>query len=580
MSDVIREYNRWSSCNLEDSDLSFELQRIANNETDIQDRFYRNLDFGTGGLRGKLGAGTNRMNLYTVRQATQGLALYLLQRSCTPSVAIAYDSRIKSQLFAQEAARVLAFNGIKVHIYRELMPTPALSFAVRKLGCTAGIVITASHNPAQYNGYKIYNKDGCQITLEAAEAIRIEIEKTDVLCPLVCDSFEQLMVSGVISYISEDVIDSYLDAVRQQQIHTIPSDCSLKVVYSPLNGTGLRCVTQILSRIGVKDVTVVPSQEKPDGNFPTCPFPNPEVESALAEGIAICQKTNADLLLATDPDCDRVGAAVKATDGSYELISGNEMGALLLEYVCSQRFKSGTLPKNPIAVKTVVTTDMVYPIAKKHGVSVIDVLTGFKFIGEQIGYLERTSSADRFVLGFEESYGYLSGSYVRDKDGVLGSMLICEMAAFYQSHGLSLLELRERLYEEYGYYLHSLDSFTFDGPSGDQYISDLMELFRSHPPEMIGSIAVCSVTDYSRQPSGSNLPATNMLCLHLNGNCKVILRPSGTEPKIKIYTTAVGASRTEAEAQGNIIRGYIHSVIHETNPNQYEKQVNKKVGQL
>lgn len=441
-------YRLWCEKAVDDPDLQTELNSIANDEEAIKDRFYRDLEFGTGGLRGVIGAGSYRLNIYTIRRATQGLADYVNGAFENGSVAIAYDSRIKSDKFAKEAAAVLAANGIKVYIYPELMPTPMLSWAVRYLECQAGIVVTASHNPAKYNGYKVYGEDGCQITLDVANTVIGKINEVPMFGGAKVMSFDEGLASGMISLIGQDVFDAYLEKVREQGIHTdLVADSGLKVVYTPLNGTGNKPVRAILKSIGIKEVTVVPEQENPDGNFPTCPFPNPEIKEALAKGLELCRTVKPDLLLATDPDCDRVGIAVPDPDGNYVLFSGNEVGAMLLEYICEERTKLGTMPKRPVAVKTIVTTDICRKIAAKYGVELREVLTGFKFIGEQIGFLEDKGEENRYIFGFEESYGYLAGSYVRDKDAVVASMLICEMAAFYRTKGVSLLQAREEMYK-------------------------------------------------------------------------------------------------------------------------------------
>ncbi|MBQ4256684.1 MAG: phospho-sugar mutase, partial [Oscillospiraceae bacterium] len=445
-------YSLWCEKAVDDPDLQTELKAIAGDDAAIEDRFYRDLEFGTGGLRGVIGAGSYRMNIYTVRRATQGLADYVNAAFTDPSVAISYDSRIKSDVFAKEAASVLAANGIKVYIYTELMPTPMLSWAVRAHKCSAGIMITASHNPAKYNGYKVYGPDGCQLTLVAAEAVLKNIEKVDMFAGAKTTDYDKAVKDGDINYIKQEVIDEYMDKVYEQGIHVdLVKSSGLKVVYTPLNGTGNKPVRAILDKIGVKDVTVVPEQEYPNGNFDTCPFPNPEIKEALAYGLKLCEKVKPDLLLATDPDCDRVGIAVPSDNG-YVLFSGNEVGAMLLQYICEERTKLGTMPENPVAVKTIVTTDIAQKICDEYGVKLINVLTGFKFIGEQIGFLEDKGEENRYIFGFEESYGYLAGSYVRDKDAVVGSMLICEMAAFYRTKGISLLQARKAMYKEYGNY--------------------------------------------------------------------------------------------------------------------------------
>ena len=548
-------YNTWCDNAVDDDDLQTELKSIKDDSDAINDRFYRDLEFGTGGLRGVIGAGTNRMNIYTVRRATQGFADYLNQEYSEPSVAVSYDSRIKSDVFAKAAAEVLAANGIRVHIYSELMPTPMLSFAVRRLNCQGGIMVTASHNPAKYNGYKVYGDDGCQITLKGAEIILEKINSLDMFSGVKTSSFEEEISKGTISYISQEVIDDFYINVLAQGINTeLCASSGLKVVYTPLNGTGNKPVRTILSKIGISDVTIVPEQEMPDGNFTTCPYPNPEIREALELGLKKCEEVRPDLLLATDPDCDRVGIAVPAEDGSYVLFSGNEVGAMLLEYICTQRIAKGTMPENPIAVKTIVTTDIVYSIAKEYGVEVIDVLTGFKFIGEQIGFLEEKGEESRYIFGFEESYGYLAGSYVRDKDAVVASMLICEMAAYYRTQGITLLQARENMYKKYGVFYHTLHSFTFEGESGMNKMNDIMTELRNNSPTEIGGLKVVKFEDYqtgiSRDIAADTetmltLPKSNVLAFFLEDGAKAIVRPSGTEPKIKTYFTAKAPTHEE-----------------------------------
>ena len=550
-------YDLWCKNAKEDPDLKAELDRIKGDSEAINDRFYRDLEFGTGGLRGVIGAGTNRMNIYTVRRATQGFADYLNQEYDNPSVAISYDSRIKSDVFSKAAAEVLAANGIKVHIYTELMPTPCLSWAVRALKCQGGIMVTASHNPAKYNGYKVYGEDGCQITLRGAEIILEKINSLDVFTGVKTSDFEEELTKGNISYIGEDVIEDFYKHVLAEGINTdLCPTSGLKVVYTPLNGTGNKPVREILKRIGITDVTVVKEQENPDGNFTTCPYPNPEIREALQVGLSYCDKVQPDLLLATDPDCDRVGIAVPDGKGGYALFSGNEVGAMLLEYICEQRIKKGTMPKDPIAVKTIVTTDIVNLIGKEYGVKIIDVLTGFKFIGEQIGFLEAKGEENRYIFGFEESYGYLSGSYVRDKDAVDASMLICEMAAYYRTQGITLMQARENLYKKYGMFLQTLYSFEFDGESGMKHMEEIMTGLRENHPTVIGGLKVERFEDYKASTSKNiatgevkelTLPKSNVLAFYLEGGCKAIVRPSGTEPKIKTYITAKAPTRAEAE---------------------------------
>ncbi len=550
-------YSLWCENAKADPDLVTELESIKNDNEAINDRFYRDLEFGTGGLRGVIGAGTNRMNIYTVRRATQGFADYLNQEYNNPAVAVSYDSRIKSDIFSKAAAEVLAANGIKVHIYTELMPTPCLSFAVRALKCQGGIMVTASHNPAKYNGYKVYGDDGCQITLRGAEIILDKINSLDIFNDVKSSDFDEEVAKGNIQYIGNDVIEAYYEKVLAEAIN--PDLCAssgLKVVYTPLNGTGNKPVREILKRIGITDVTIVKEQENPDGNFTTCPYPNPEIREALEVGLRYCNEVKPDLLLATDPDCDRVGIAVPDGDG-YALFSGNEVGAMLLEYIADQSIKKGIMPENPIAVKTIVTTDIVNSIGKEYGVEIIDVLTGFKFIGEQIGFLEEKGEENRYIFGFEESYGYLSGAYVRDKDAVNASMLICEMAAYYRTQGISLLEARENMYKKYGMFYQTLYSFTFEGESGMNKMDEIMTTLRNNPPTAIAGIPVVKFDDYKASTSKDiasgavtelTLPKSNVLAFFLEGGSKVIVRPSGTEPKIKIYLTAKQPTRAEAEA--------------------------------
>lgn len=552
-------YQSWRKNAVDDPDLQSELSAIENDAEAIQDRFYRDLAFGTGGLRGVIGAGTNRMNIYTVRKATQGLANYVKEAFSEPSVAISYDSRIKSTDFAKAAAEVLAANGVKVHIYTELKPTPMLSFAVRALHCSAGIMVTASHNPAKYNGYKAYGSDGCQMTIDAADAVLAKINALDIFNDVKHMPFDEALAAGMISYIGDDVIEDYFRNVLAQGINTdLCAKSGLKIVYTPLNGTGNKPVRTILNRIGIQEVTVVKEQENPDGNFTTCPYPNPEIREALQLGLQYCDQVKPDLLLATDPDADRVGIAVPDGKGGYALFSGNEVGAMLLEYICKQRIQKGTMPKHPVAVKTIVTTDIVEAICKAYGVELIEVLTGFKFIGEQIGFLEAKGEEDRYIFGFEESYGYLAGSYVRDKDAVVASMLICEMAAYYRTKGISMMQARENLYQKYGVYVHAQHSFTFEGESGMIRMQNIMEHLRTNRPEQIDNLKVIQFADYEKQVSidlttgtetAITLPKSNVLSFTLEQSAKVIIRPSGTEPKIKAYYTTTAATEAEAAAK-------------------------------
>lgn len=554
----IKQYQTWVKTELDDNDLRDELAAIKDDIDAIKDRFYRDLEFGTGGLRGVIGAGTNRMNIYTIRKATQGLANYLLDESDAPSVAISYDSRIKSDYFAREAASVLSGNGIKVYIYENLMPTPCLSYAVRELKCNAGIMVTASHNPAKYNGYKVYGSDGCQITIDTADKVLALIDNVDIFHGVKYEKFEKAVNDGNIEYISKDVEDNYLANVKAQSINSEAcKKASLKVVYTPLNGTGNIPVRRILDEVGIDNVIVVPEQEMPDGTFRTCPFPNPEIPEALDLGLKLSRKEKPDLLLATDPDCDRVGIAVPNKNGEYVLITGNEVGALLLEYICKQRIEKGTMPNNPVAVKTIVTTELAAKIAKAYNVEIIDVLTGFKFIGEQIHVLEEKNQEDRYIFGFEESYGYLAGTYVRDKDAVVASMLICEMAAFYKLNGISILDALNSIYENYGVYIHEQQSFTCEGASGMERMNEIMSNLRQNPPTNLGGLDVISYADYklsekidiaTKDKTEILLPKSDVLSYTLQDDASVVLRPSGTEPKIKAYYTSTGKSVEDAKA--------------------------------
>ena len=545
MNPIQERYQRWLAQPGLPRDLAEELQAVAGDAEAINDRFYRDLAFGTGGLRGVIGAGTNRLNVYTVRKATQGLADYLNGTDLPKKVAIAHDSRHKGDLFARETARVLAANGITAYLYPRLEPTPALSWAVRYLGCGAGVCITASHNPAKYNGYKVYGADGCQITLEAAEKILTAIQAVDLFDGVQLADWDEALADGRIQYIGEDCIDAFVDAVYAQRVGDGAGIADLKLVYTPLNGTGLECVRKLLDKLGVTHVTVVPEQEQPDGDFPTCPYPNPEIREAMETGLKLCDTVHPDLMIGTDPDCDRVGAAVPDGKGGYRLITGNEMGLILLDYICRIRTARGTMPQNPVAMTTIVSTDMATPIAAKYGVELRRTLTGFKFIGEQIGLLEAQGQAERFIFGFEESYGYLSGGYVRDKDGVNATLLVCEAAAWYARQGMTLLDALEALYQEYGYYRDALCSFTFEGESGMHTMQALMAGLRTNTPAAIGGCAVEKVLDY--QAEGTGLPRANVLEFRLAGGHKFMVRPSGTEPKMKVYLSAVGASEAAAD---------------------------------
>ena len=545
--DIRASYERWVS--RADASLQPELASMQNDAALQEDAFYRDLAFGTGGLRGVIGAGTNRMNIHTVAKASQGLADYVNAHFPPEKrfIAISHDSRILSDVFAKTAASVFAANGIRVWIYPELMPTPCLSFAVRHLRCAAGVMVTASHNPARYNGYKVYGPDGCQITTEAADAILAQIERLDVFDSPRFAGFDEAMQAGTIRWIPEAVYTAFTEEVKAQSLlggERVAKDAA--IVYSPLNGTGLKPVLRALTESGYTHVTVVKEQEQPDGHFPTCPYPNPEIREAMELGLQYAKRLNADLLLATDPDCDRCGIAVKNADGDYQLLTGNETGLLLLDYVCKRRLALGTMPARPVCVKTIVTTDMAERIARKYGVQTVNVLTGFKFIGETIARLEAEGREKDYIFGFEESYGYLSGTYVRDKDAVNAALLICEMFAWYKAQGVSLLEQLNRLYDEFGYCLNSLRSFTFEGASGFKQMQAIMARLRGGVRE-IGGRAVERVLDYA--PGLDGLPKSDVLKFLLAGNASLVVRPSGTEPKLKIYTSVTAANRDDAGAE-------------------------------
>ena len=540
------KYNLWLN-KVNDKELLEELKNM--NDKEIEDSFYKDLSFGTGGLRGIIGAGTNRMNIYTVRKASQGLANYLKKEFGSPSVVIGYDSRIKSDVFSYEAAKVFSSNGIKVHLYNRLLPVPTVSFGVRYLKASAGVMITASHNPSKYNGYKVYGSDGCQITNVAANKILNEIENVDIFDGVAINNLDN------ISYISEDCFNAFLDSVKKQSVlygEKINKD--VKIVYSPLNGTGKEPILRILKESSYNNVIVVLEQENPDGNFKTCPYPNPEIKEAMSLGMEYAKKNKCDLLLATDPDCDRVGIAVKGKD-DYVLLSGNETGILLLDYICSQRAKYHKMPNNPIMIKTIVSTDLADGICKHYGVSVKNVLTGFKFIGEQIGILEKENKEDSYIFGFEESYGYLTGTYVRDKDGVDAAYMICEMFAYYKTQGISLLDKLEELYRTYGYQINSLSSYEFDGASGFKKMQDIMANFRNNPLEEINGIKIDKCLDYSQ--GLDNLPKSDVLKYFLKDKTSVVIRPSGTEPKLKVYISTIKNNKEDSIKANKELSSYL-----------------------
>lgn len=569
MNDINMLYNQWLDLAIADEDLIPELESIKGDDEAVLDRFYKNLEFGTAGLRGVIGAGTNRMNVYTVNQATQGLADYLNANFDEPSVAIAYDSRIKSEEFAKSAAGVLAANGIKVYIFQELVPTPMLSFAVRRLNCSSGIIITASHNPSKYNGYKCYDPNGYQMTDEAAAKTYEYIQKTDMFKDVKSMSFDDALAEDMVDFIEDWLIDDFYKQVLDCRINPkATKTANLKVIYTPLNGTGNKPVRKVLKKAGITDVTVVKEQEKPDGNFPTCPYPNPEIRQAFELAIETAKGTDADLLLATDPDCDRVGIAVRDGD-DFVLMTGNEVGAMFTEYMLSSLKEQGKLPNSPIVVKTIVTTPLVEAIAAAYGAQVADLLTGFKYIGELVTNLEKDGEEDRFIVGMEESYGYLRGTHARDKDAVVASLLICEMASYYKLKGISLKQFMDGIYEKYGMYLNTVLNFSFEGASGMQKMSEMMTTLRENAPKSIGDFKVVKVADYKvgemtdidGNKTKIDLPSSNVLSYYLADNSKVIVRPSGTEPKIKAYITACGISFEDSTNKAKVLENGIKTVL-------------------
>lgn len=564
MNDINALYSLWKEKAVLDGDLQEELKSIEGDGEAILDRFYKNLEFGTGGLRGVIGAGTNRMNVYTVGQATQGLADYLNEEFDEPSVAIAYDSRIKSDVFAKCAAGVLAANGIKVYIYPELMPTPMLSFAVRRLGCSSGIVLTASHNPSKYNGFKCYDPRGFQITDEAAAKTYEYMKKVDMFDGIKRMDFEDALANDLVDYIEDWLKDEFIEKVLECSVNPeVVKKSGLKILYTPLNGTGNKPVRRVLKKLGVEDLRVVKTQEKPDGNFPTCPYPNPEIRQVFEEGLKMTEEFPADLMIATDPDCDRVGIAVR-DNGEYKLMTGNEVGAMLCEYLLSQLKEKGKLPEKPVVVKTIVTTPLISAICKEYGAEMADLLTGFKYIGELVTELDEKGEADRYVLGLEESYGYLTGAHARDKDGVNAAMIICEMAAFYKTRGITLWQFMNSIYEKYGYFFNRLDNYAFEGAAGMQKMADMMEALRNEPPKEINGSKVVWVGDYKtgKTTDGeTGLPKSNVLSYRMESGDTVIVRPSGTEPKIKIYITAKANSREEAEKKLSVISDSVKTLL-------------------
>lgn len=571
MTDIEKQYALWCENAVEDPDVAAELSAVAADPEAIRDRFYQELSFGTAGLRGVIGAGENRMNIYTVRRATQGLAAWMLSCEGTRSAAVAYDSRHKSALFARETARVLAGNGITVYLYPQLEPVPVLSYTVRRCGCQAGVMITASHNPAKYNGYKVYGADGCQLTDHDAGEVTRQIRGVDIFSGVRLAPFDEAKADGRIRMVGQDVLDGYMDCVLSRQV--LPGVCEkagLRLIYTPLNGAGNVPVREMLRRIGAKEVTVVPEQELPDGDFPTAPYPNPEIRQAFDRALVLAETVEPDLLLATDPDCDRVGIAVPDGKGGYALMTGNEVGCLLLDYILTQRAAAGTLPERPVAVRSIVTTAMTDAIAAAHGCEVREVLTGFKYIGEQIALLEAKGEAERFVLGYEESYGYLSGTYVRDKDAVVASMLIVEMAAFYRAQGLTLLDRMQQLYARYGFYRNAVINVAFEGERGMAEMDAIMTGLRTDPPAALAGQPVTVIADYRAQvrrdlttgeTTALTLPCSNVLSFRLADGAGVIVRPSGTEPKIKAYVTVIGRDADDAAAREQALLADAHRMI-------------------
>lgn len=559
---IVKQYEKWRKLAIEDYDIVQDLKKMSNDMDQMKEAFYCDLSFGTAGLRGVIGAGTNRINIYTVGKASQGLANYVNKhrKSSVGSIAIAYDSRIKSDLFAEMAAKVCAANGIVAYLYRELMPTPCLSYAVRALKCDAGIVITASHNPSKYNGYKVYDSKGCQITTYVADEILHEIEVLDIFDDVITMDFDVAVEEGWIKFISDDIYTDFVNKVKEQSVLSIDDEINknVAIVYSPLNGSGLKPVIRTLKESGYTNISVVKEQELPDGNFPTCPYPNPELKDAMELGIKYAQQKDADLLIATDPDCDRVGIAVKDCEGQYDLLTGNEVGILLLDYICSLRIKNGTMPEDPVFIKTIVTSEMTEKIAQHYGVKIKDVLTGFKFIGEQIGVLEDKGKVDSFILGFEESYGYLTGSYVRDKDAVNGAFMICEMFTYYKTRGISFLDKLDALYNQFGYYRNGLSSYEFEGINGQEEMKKVIAFFRKGIDKFAG-ISVVNTIDYSN--GIEDLPRSNVLKFNLNDGSSIIIRPSGTEPKLKIYFSVKANNKESAIKKEQLLKVAIGKMI-------------------
>lgn len=557
------KYNYWLQQENLDAEVLSQLKKMENDENEIFESFYKDLEFGTAGLRGILGAGTNRMNIYTVGKASEGFAKYLKENFKNPSIAIAYDSRINSELFAWISARIMAKNGIKVYIYNELMPTPMLSYAVRYYKCDGGIVITASHNPAKYNGYKVYGPDGCQAGPEMADAILSYINQTDMFKVELAPKDDKN-----INVIPDSVIEAFIDTILKKRVFEDKDAVkNLNIVYTPLNGTGRMPVDRVMKKMGVENITVVKEQEMPDGNFPTCPYPNPEIREALQKGLELLEETNGDILIATDPDADRVGVAVKHKN-EFRLITGNEMGVLMLDYICRAKNLNNTMPKNPVAVKTIVTTAMVDAVCNKYGVKLESVLTGFKFIGGVIADLEENNRVEDYLLGFEESYGYLLGEHVRDKDAVSAVMLIADMTAFYKSKGKTLIDVLEDMFKEFGYFENKTVTFSFEGASGLEKMASLMEQLRSEPPKTVAGADIIEISDYKLSVTKNEqgempilLPKSNVLAYKLSDGCSFVVRPSGTEPKLKIYMFVKAETSEKAKARVNELHSSLEQLV-------------------
>lgn len=566
-------YSSWIGNPYFDEKTKEELLSIQDNEKEIEDRFYRDLEFGTGGMRGVIGAGTNRMNRYTIRKAAQGLANYMIkQGNESKGAVIAYDSRRFSDEFAMETALVMASNGIRAYLFKELRPTPELSFAVRHLGCAAGVVITASHNPKEYNGFKVYSSDGCQLPPKESDEVIKEVEAVSDISSVRCISREEAVERGSLVFIGEEIDDAYISALKKVSIN--PGLCreigkETKIIYTPLHGTGNKPVRRILDEIGFKNVLVVKEQEMPDPEFSTVKYPNPEEKAVFDIAIEMAKKENVDLIIGTDPDADRMGIVVRNHEGEYITLTGNQTGCLMMDYILSQKKQAGTLPDNAFVVKTIVSGDMARKIAESYGVEIIDVLTGFKFIGEQIRMLDDTG-IKKFMFGFEESYGYLSGTHARDKDAVVASMLIAEVCAWYKSRGMNLYQGLLEMFEKYGYVKEGIDSFTLKGKEGLEKIESAMAALRSMELSKVGPKDVEVIADYEKQEklvvktgerTETGLPKSNVLHYTLDPGFWFCIRPSGTEPKIKIYYGVSSTSMENADRELESLKRDVMSVV-------------------